>query len=226
MKIGLISDVHSNTPALDAVLDELEEKNVDKVLCAGDLVGYYTRPNEVVEEIRDREIPAVKGNHDEGVSGGSFRFNPKARKALEYSREKLSEKNREFLKQLPERKRFELGGLDVFMAHGSPRRPVSEYVMPRDADESLLDFFDDNPDVMVLGHTHKAFDREVNGTLFVNPGSVGKPRDGDPRPSYAVLDTEDVSVEHFRTGYDCDGFAEEVRSELGDELAEEVVDGR
>jgi putative phosphoesterase len=213
-------------PALEAVLSELEEKNVNKILCAGDLVGYYTRPKKVVEEIRDRGIPAVKGNHDEGVSGGSFRFNPKARKALKYSREKLSKENRKFLEELPERKRFERGGLDVFVAHGSPRRPLSEYLMPRDADESHRDFFNDNPDVVVLGHTHMAFNREVNGTLFMNPGSVGKPRDGDPRPSYAVLDTESRSVQHFRTLYDWKSFSEEVREKLGDELAEEVVDGR
>lgn len=226
MKIGLISDIHSNQPALEAVLKDLEKKDVEKVLCAGDLVGYYTRPEEVVEEIRKRNIPVVKGNHDQGVSGGSFRFNPKARKALEYSREKLSEKNKAFLRDLPERKKLELGGLNVFMAHGSPRRPVSEYVMPRDVNESLLGYFAENPDVIVLGHTHRAFEKEIGDTLFLNPGSAGKPRDGNPRPSYAVLDTEDSSIEHFRAEYDWEDFSEEVRRELGDELAGEVVNGR
>ncbi|MFB6174612.1 MAG: metallophosphoesterase [Candidatus Nanohalobium sp.] len=226
MKVGLISDIHSNMPALREVLSELKNRNVEKILCAGDLVGYYTRPNEVVEKIREEDITCVKGNHDQGVEGGEFRFNPKARKALRYSKEKLNHENKAFLRELDERKRIKLDNQDIFMAHGSPRRPVEEYVMPEDADKSSLSYFGEKPDVVMLGHTHKAFSKEVEGVKIVNPGSVGKPRDKDPRASFAVLDTESNSVEHFRTEYSKEKFAEEVRAELGDTLAEEILEGR
>lgn len=226
MKIGLVSDIHSNMPAMEKVISELEKRNVEKILCAGDLVGYYTRPNEVVDRIREKDITCVKGNHDQGIEGGEFRFNPKARKALRYSKEKLSHENQAFLRELDKRKRITLDDQDIFMAHGSPRRPVEEYVMPKNADKSLLNYFDEKPDTIVLGHTHKAFNKEVRGVKIVNPGSAGKPRDGDSRASFAVLDTGDNSVDRFRTEYDNGKLVNEVGEELGETLAEEIREGR
>jgi putative phosphoesterase len=226
MKIVLLSDIHSNVPALEKVLSELEKRSVEKILCAGDLVGYYTKPNEVVNSIRENNIICVKGNHDQGIEGGGFRLNPKARKALRYSKEELSRKNRAFLRELDKRKRITLDGQDIFMTHGSPRRPLEEYVMPEEADKSLLNYFDEKPITIVLGHTHKAFDKEVREFKVLNSGSAGKARDGDLKASFAVFDTGGNSVDRFRTEYDTEKLIKGVEKELEETLAEEIWEGR
>lgn len=226
MRLGLISDVHANRPALETVLDALDDAGVDELFCAGDLIGYYTWPNEVIDLLREREMTAVKGNHDAGISDTPVRFNSVARQALEWTREQLTDENRAFLAGLPETVRENIDGHDIYMVHGSPRRPLEEYVNGSSIGPAFIEScFEEAPDVCIMGHTHHPYSHKVDESLLVNPGSVGQPRDGDSRASYAVLDLEEMSVEHTRLEYDIDAVDEAVREHLPSTLGERLYHG-
>lgn len=225
MKVGIISDVHANLHALEAVLEELE---VEKIICAGDLIGYGTNPNEVIEELHEEDVEAVKGNHDaKAVHQIETKLNPSAELALEYNREDLKDENWEYLEQLPKSKRVEIDGVEIAIFHGSPQHELTEYVYRDEVDEEFLDeHLHEKPDLVVFGHTHAGFKKELEETTIVNPGSVGQPRDRNPDASYAVLDTEKMSVEIKRTSYDVDSAAEEVNKKFTERLAERLLEGR
>ncbi len=217
--IGLISDVHSNIEALNAVLEELDKRNVDKVFFAGDAVGYGPNPNECCELLK--EFPGVKGNHDHYCSSGAdlVRFSANARKALQWTRERLSDENREYLENLPLEN--ELLGGRIKLVHGSPDHPLWEYVYPDEKKSRLKKFVSDH-EVLVLGHTHVPFAIKLDEgpSLIVNPGSVGQPRDNNPLASYALLDLDEMNVRLKRTDYDKKLTAKKIRdSELPSELA-------
>ncbi|MFB6241526.1 MAG: metallophosphoesterase [Candidatus Nanosalina sp.] len=227
MRVAVVSDIHSNIEAFEAVMEDMPE--VDKVLCAGDLVGYGVDPDAVVDKVRERGIEPVKGNHDEKIVTyeNLDRFNRLARQALTYNRERISQENLEYLSQLPEKKSMSLGGSEVFMVHGSPRKPVEEYVREGDVTPEFLDScFDSEPDVLIMGHTHVPFVKKVSGTLVFNPGSVGQPRDSDPRASYALLDTETLEAEIHRVEYDVEKAAEKIREDLNPLLGDRLEKGR
>lgn len=225
MKIGLISDIHANKEALEAVLEEME---ADKVLCAGDLTGYGADPNEVIETIRDKEIMTVRGNHDaKAVHQLETAFNPSAELALEYNREYLEDENWEYLEDLPEMREQTFEDIDISILHGSPDEPLEGYVYRREVGKELIDEnFEKAPDVLVLGHTHVPFVKETENCVIVNPGSVGQPRDRNPKASYAVLDTEDMSVDIKRTTYDIEKAAEKVKEQFTSRLSERLREGR
>jgi putative phosphoesterase len=228
MKVGVISDIHSNIVALEAVLRALEEENVEKILCAGDLVGYYPFPEKTVSRIRDVEALCVLGNHDFGIVTETPReFNRMAKRALDWNRRNLSEENLVYLEDLPETRRLIVDDLDVFMAHGSPTHPVDEYVWEEDVNEGFLDLsFETIPDVLILGHTHRSYVKVVGETMCLNPGSVGQPRDGDSRASFGVIDTETYEIELHRMEYEIDWVAEETEEYLPRQLAERLYEGR
>lgn len=225
MKIGIVADIHANYEALEAVLEELE---VERIICGGDLVGYGTDPNKVIEEVREKDSEVVRGNHDAKlVHQLETRFNPAAELALEYNREYLEDENWEYLEELPDSKTFEIDGKEFAVFHGSPKHNLAEYVYQDEVDEEWLENnFEDAPDVIILGHTHVPFKKEIGGTLVVNPGSVGQPRDRNPDASYAVLDTDTMSVELKRTTYDVENAAEKVEKEFTGRLAERLREGR
>ncbi|MFB6203943.1 MAG: metallophosphoesterase [Candidatus Nanohaloarchaea archaeon] len=226
MKIGVISDIHSNRYALDAVLEKLS--GVDTVICAGDVTGYYLWPGEVIQRLKEEDIRSVRGNHDDAVATGlAFRFNPVARKAVDINRELLDDRELEYLKDLPDHMRWDLGGKDTYMVHGSPRRPISEYIYAGDVDRDFLDEnFDRKPRVLIMGHTHMPFAKNVGATLVLNPGSVGQPRDGDPRASYAILDTEKMEARVHRARYAIDEVVEEAGDRLPERLLQRLKKGR
>ncbi|MDY6788477.1 MAG: metallophosphoesterase family protein [Candidatus Nanohaloarchaea archaeon] len=231
MNLAVISDIHSNIEALNEVLKDLEGRELEGYICAGDLVGYYFHPNEVVETIRELDAVCVKGNHDNSAvqDVSPMRMNSMAGQAIRWNKNHLSDENQEFLEGLPLRREERLGGKKVFLAHGSPVSPLKEYVKPRYVDESFLDrcFHNDWPDILIMGHTHIPFEKKIGNTLVMNPGSVGQPRDGDPRASYAVLDTEEMSAEIMRRDYNLDKVAQEVKDEgLPDMLGERLREGR
>lgn len=228
MRIALISDIHSNAPALLSVLSDIDNRRVDSIFCAGDLVGYYAFPNKVVSEVKANEMECVRGNHDEAViTETPSDFNIRAKRAADWTRRNLSEQGHQFLRGLKSEYRERLDGVDVYMTHGSPVDPINEYVHQEDVTESLLQrWFETPPDVVVLGHTHTPMLVTVGGTSVVNPGSVGQPRDGNPDASYAVFDTDDVSIEFFRVPYDIDETAFETQKELPKRLADRLYEGR
>lgn len=228
MQIGVISDIHSNIVALEAVLRKLEEERPEKILCAGDLVGYYPFPDQTVSRIRDVEALCVLGNHDFGlITDTPHEFNRMAKRALDWNRRNLSEENLVYLEELPETRRLIIDNIDIFVAHGSPSHPIDEYIWEKDISEEFLDqSFETVPDVVILGHTHRPYVQIVGETVCLNPGSVGQPRDGDPRASFAVIDTESYEVNIHRVEYEIDWVAEETEEYLPRQLAERLYEGR
>ena len=200
MRLALISDPHANLPALEAVLRALDREGVDRIVCAGDLVGYNPWPNEVVALLRDRGVLAIRGNHDRAMLGGKMAaFNPIAAQALAWTATHLTSETMASLRRMEDRTRFVAGSKTVAVYHGSPRDD-DEYVYPENATEDLVRAA--GAEMVVLGHTHVPMYAAYPSGIVVNPGSVGQPRDDDPRAAYAVLDTttEDWRVE--RVAYD------------------------
>lgn len=195
MRLGVISDIHANRVALDAVLDALT--SVDHLVCAGDVIGYNPQPADCVEAVR-ASIPCVQGNHDRAIDAPEqYRSNTMAYEGLQYAADHLSEEQREWLRTLPESRTFLDGRVRMVHSHPTDRgRYVRPFQFP-----SLEPHLGDE-DVLILGHTHIQHHEEVDGTLVVNPGSVGQPRDRDPRAAFAVVDLEDRTVDEHRIEYD------------------------
>lgn len=208
MKVAVIADIHSNRPALEAVLRGIGD--VKEIYCLGDLVGYNPFPDEVVEKVRERGVRCVLGNHDHAVvTGNVFGFNPYAARAVLWTRKKMKEKNIAYLASLP----LELRN-SFYMVHGSPRRCLEEYVALDYPDEVLKSFFVmAQRSIVALAHTHVPYVRRLGDRLLFNPGSVGQPRDHDPRASYALLDVDKRQVEIKRVRYDVEDVVEAVTRE-------------
>lgn len=238
MRIAVLSDIHGNLVALEAVLRDVAGRSVEDLLHLGDLVGYGPRPDEVVDRVRREGITGVVGNYDlavchPDVEEGRARFlkpslSEVGRRTYLWTRERVRDETRAFLKALPAQLRVQEGEVDYLFTHASPERP-NEYLLPETPAERLRELFDaSGADVLVSGHTHLAGAREVDGRLLLNPGSVGKPKDGDPRASYLVLDTENgLQAEHVRVEFDVETVvAESVHSGLPPEQAESLRLGR
>jgi predicted phosphodiesterase len=239
MRIAVLSDIHSNLVALEAVLAHLG--TVDAVWHLGDVVGYGPEPDAVVERLTSTGAVGVRGNHDAAAAGGSEidYFNPEARAAMEWTRRRITGTTRDWLDALPERR---VEG-DITMVHGSPRDPIWEYVTSLAVARAGIAVM--TTTLGLHGHTHMpiAFavtdDRlEVtapsDGTrleledrvALVNPGSVGQPRDGDARASYLVLDPERRTIDWHRVGYDIDAVVTAMQAAgLPDRLAERLHHG-
>jgi len=213
VKIAVISDIHGNLIALNTVLEEIDNM---KILCCGDLVGYNPWPNEVVEVVIDNKIISVMGNHDFAtITGNTEDFNSIATGAIEWTREKIKKSNIKFLESLP----LNYKGENFLIVHGSPRDPLNEYVyLEHPYIGSFLEGI--RQDILILGHTHVPFVKKFSDKVIFNPGSVGQPRDGNPKASYAILDTEKKEVEIKRVSYNIKEVADKIIKEnLPEELA-------
>ncbi len=212
MKLAILSDMHGNLPALEAVLADLAGQEVDAIYHLGDLVGYNPFPNEVAARVRDLGLTGVVGNYDLAVAADvpdpiATYLNPAisemAKDIYRWTRARVSSETREYLLSLPERLTLEINGLGILLAHGSPRH-IREYLRPRLGDEELRPVLEAIPEaVLCTGHTHLPMVRQVGGKWLINPGSVGFPKDGDYRASYALVAVgEDLQVEIRRVDYD------------------------
>ena len=193
MRILLVSDIHANRAALDAV-----QEPHDICLCLGDLVEYGPDPGYCVEWARATATYAVRGNHDHGAvqqvavtATAGFKYLTMATR--QYTIDRLSPENRAYLAALPTSVMVTLGGLRFLLVHASPRDPMDEYV-PSTADAWATRLGGLSVDFVCVGHTHQQFALDVNGTTVVNPGSVGLQRDGDPRVRYAIIDNGNVEL--------------------------------
>jgi len=218
MLAGLIADVHSNAVALKAVLAKLDAAGIEKILHAGDIVGYNPYPDETIELFKKKKILSILGNHDRAlVTGDTSGFNPYAAAALRWTRNIMLPESVEYIRGLENIEHTDLEGTRIALVHGSPR-DFDEYIYPGDAEPGFLAAVDSS--ILVLGHTHIQFKREYPEGMIVNPGSVGQPRDGDPRAAFAVLDTGSGEVKLQRTGYDIEKVIEDMlASHLPEELA-------
>lgn len=221
MRLAIISDIHSNLPALEAVLEQIEGSDAEQVWCLGDLVGYGADPDECTRLVSERCAMSLVGNHDLAVLGEIevSAFSPAAADAVKWTQGEIDEATLEYLRDHgPADDSREVG-----LYHASPRDPVWEYVLAADQAAECLPI--QSGRVSLIGHSHVTLffvspegDSEVRGAhaeagtrlelgegrWLVNPGSVGQPRDGDPRAAWLELDTEAWTATYHRTEYDID----------------------
>jgi diadenosine tetraphosphatase ApaH/serine/threonine PP2A family protein phosphatase len=264
VRTAIISDIHANLEALTAVLTHIDTQRIDRIICLGDIVGYGPNPVECVDLITKRCEWSLMGNHDFGVLYEPTNFNAAAEQAAYWTRlqfEKEAEKDPEAAKRRWEflgRLRVRVIWDNFLCVHGTPRRPINEYLFPEDAINSpvkMQQIFDRIERVCLVGHTHVpgiftdepdfyppddvsgAYTLKSDEKAVINPGSVGQPRDLDPRASYAVLETPDEQsaangtvgrVEFFRLNYDVQTTVDRIRRipELSDWLGERLLEGR
>ncbi|AKB85499.1 metallophosphoesterase [Methanococcoides methylutens] len=223
MKLLIISDIHGNKAALDAVLSVPH----DEVICLGDLVDYGPDPAECIELIKKEDIPVIKGNHDNAVAsrvdcGCGYKYKHLSTATREYTWDQLDDSHMEFLRGLTMYIEKDLADKKMYFAHGSPRS-MYEYIKPDTPEDEVLEMIEGlEADFIVVGHSHLPFVRHVGDVTIINPGSVGQPRDGDIRASCAVFDTDNYSVEIIRCEYDLETMCQRIRGSMphADELIE------
>ncbi len=233
--VAVITDIHANLPALVAALDRIDELGIEQVYCGGDLVGYGPHPNEVCALIAEREIPTIYGNYDYAIARdledcGCAYITPHDRElgqqSVIWTLAHTDAASKDFMRELPFDLRFPVGATGVHLVHGSPRK-VNEYLF-EDKPASLYERLAaaETDEVLVFGHTHKPWVHSYGGVLFVNCGSVGKPKDGDPRGAFAILAATETGVEVTieRVEYDAEAVALEVAaSGLPAEYADKLL---
>jgi predicted phosphodiesterase len=242
VRIAVISDIHGNWHAFEAVLADVEHERVDEVWCLGDIVGYGPQPNRCVEETRARADFCLIGNHDLAAIGrvSLDDFSPDAAVSARWTADELDDSSRSFLEQLEPQ--GERPGVQLF--HGSPRDPVWEYILSEPSVRAALDHT--TAGLVLVGHSHIPIalllsngdtlagglakggsDIELtDGRWLLNPGSVGQPRDGDPRAAYLLIDLEHRRAHFRRVPYDIESTQAEIRRQgLPDALAARLAEG-
>ena len=240
MTTAFISDIHGNLEALDAVLAEIDRRGPKRVICLGDIVGYGASPNECLARVRERCEIVLLGNHDAAASGGpeAARFNIYARVAAEWTAKTLTRDNREYLQRLPLTSSEE----SFFLVHASPACPRDwEYLLDRFDAEPQFHYFTEP--VCFIGHTHQpavymadpggckslpvsdlTFDPDRR--YIVNVGSVGQPRDHDPRACFVLFHEPAGQIEFVRVPYDIEGAQAKIRAaQLPEVLAARLATG-
>ncbi len=256
--LAIISDIHSNVEALTAVLDDIAQRGIQEIWCLGDVVGYGPQPKECLDFVRSRCKMTLMGNHDFAVLYEPTKFNIGAESACFWTRQqfeqepdtKLRAERWEFLGELPIKYEFDgraLGLGRLTCVHGSPRRPVNEYIFPDDVynnPNKVQGLFDRFENLCFVGHTHVPgvflpapdfytpdevegmFEVDASSKVLINVGSVGQPRDRDPRASYVIL--REGLVEFIRVPYDVDAAMKKIHAvqELDDYLGTRLKEGR
>ncbi len=226
MKIALFSDIHANLPAWESFVEDLEKVQPDSVYCLGDLVGYNIWPNEVVNSIRNMRIPTIAGNHDAVIGI------PTDKASGKYTNNVIGASEKAYLQSLPAHIKldfhFENGPVSVLLVHGSPKKN-NEYLREDTDEDYLLSLMEEAAvDILCFGHTHIQFHKVLKGKdgrykHCINLGSLGKPKDGDPRGCYAVLafdvqtnllDKDGISVTFNRVAYDVERAAAAIESSV------------
>lgn len=219
MEVAVISDVHANRVALDAVLADMDD--VDAIVCAGDVVGYNPWPGDCVDVLREHDITSISGNHDRMLcSGRNFAGNGMAQAGIRHARAELNDVQRGWLERLPEERTLFDGR--VKLVHGHPSDP-DRYTYPEQFGDHLLG----DEDVLIMGHTHVQHAESYDDGVVVNPGSVGQPRDRDPRAAYAVVDLDTLDVDLRRVEYDVVRVTDAITTAgLPERSGERLRDGR
>jgi diadenosine tetraphosphatase ApaH/serine/threonine PP2A family protein phosphatase len=245
VRVAAITDIHSNLPALEAVLEAIEATDVEEIWCLGDVLGYGVEPDACADLVRERCATCLVGNHDLAVLGGLdiSSFSEAAAVAVEWTRDNVAERTLEFLRELqPDGER---SGIGLF--HASPRDPIWEYVLSGEQADAGMDA-SPRP-ISLIGHSHVAlfFNRPAGrreetrgaqasdgalldlsgGEWLLNPGSVGQPRDGDPRAAWLELDTEEETARFHRVDYEIERAAAPIaKAGLPSRLAERLYTGQ
>jgi diadenosine tetraphosphatase ApaH/serine/threonine PP2A family protein phosphatase len=243
MRFAVVADIHSNLEAFQAVLEEIDRIGVDQIFSLGDIVGYNANPNECVDIIRERGVLSVLGNHDAAICGleDAWFFRAAARRAVDWTQERLRDEHKEFLKELPEEMSFDSVYLGV---HGSPTSKDDYIIDWLDAMRQLEYLEGRSIDICFFGHSHrpaifsekgsnhsldtaKVHTLGLDNRYFINPGAVGQPRDKDWRAAFCIVDSERMTVELHRVPYDIDTCCEKLREAgLPHELARRLRKGK
>jgi len=199
MRVAVLADVHGNLHALQAVLDDAWAEKADRVLCAGDLVGYGPFPNEVIALLRQHDVKCTIGDYDDAVAfdrphpPAPWLSPAVADLAFLWTRVHLDSRTRAWLRRLLPKVRLEVGPCRLMITHGSPRDLQESLGTETDEDILREITYQTKANLIVSGHAHVPSYRVINAVIFVNAGSVGQPRDGDPRGAYALLDIDPVT---------------------------------
>jgi putative phosphoesterase len=235
MKAALLGDVHANLPALEAVLSHARQQNVSEIWNVGDFVGYGAYPNEVITLLRKYETKSIIGNYDLKVlhfpdKKAKWRKSKRTEKytAFKWAYKNLKASNRRYLSELSEELRLHVAGWHILLVHGtqfSNEEPLTPFT-PNERLEELACMA--QADIIICGHSHQPFVRQVDNTWFINTGSVGRPGNGDPRACYAVLELTpgNLSVNHYRLEYDVAQAAAAIRQQgLPEVFAQMILQG-
>jgi len=222
MRILLISDLHGNLEALNAVIENVQ---YDMVVCMGDLVDYGPDPGAIIDWVRKNDVPVIRGNHDNAVGfmvdcGCGYKYKHLSVATREYTWNVLSEADMDFLRGMPLTRDLDIGGLKLKMVHGSPQS-FFDYLYPDIAPEKLAEYTAEiSSDYLLTGHTHFTAILKSPTTTVLNPGSTGQPRDNDWRASCMVLDTTSRTPEIIRLEYDIDATCRKINDGMphADEL--------
>lgn len=225
--LTIFGDIHGNLAALEAVFADMDERALENRYCLGDLVGYGTFPNEVVAMIREREIPTIMGNYDQGVGNSSDDCGcaykaeadrKRGEQSIAWTNDHTADDHKAYLRALAAHIPLQLGELKVLLVHGSPRK-INEYMYedrPDDYFERIMDGVD--ADVLVCGHTHLPYHKVLpSGRQIVNAGSVGKPKDNNRDACYVKLSAtgSNLDVEFIRVPYDVEQTAQAIEATAG-----------
>ncbi len=236
MKWALFSDIHGNIRALDRVFEEIDQEKPDKIFCLGDLVGYGANPNEVIDRLREREIPTIMGNYDDGVGydrddcGCAYTTKEDrdlGDRSLAWSKAAVIPENKNYLRKLPSQIRETVNGWDVLLVHGSPRK-INEYLFADRPEERVAPMLKKTgAGIVICGHTHLPYHKNIEGIHLINTGSVGKPKSGSPEADYVIIDfAEELEVFFRKVEYDWKAAAEDIiRAGLPEKFARQVRTG-
>jgi putative phosphoesterase len=222
MRLLIISDIHGNKEALDAVM----AVSHDDAICLGDLVDYGPSPDKCIDVLVEKKIPTIKGNHDNAVAfrmdcGCGYAYKHLSQSTREYTWNVLNDAHLEFLRKLPMDIRREENGKKLYFTHGSPLS-FYDYIKPDTPEETIKELITGvSADFLFMGHSHLPFVRKVADVTLVNPGSVGQPRDGDTRASCAIFDTDTFQAEIIRVEYDMEVVFDKIRKNMSN--AEELI---
>lgn len=235
MRFAVIGDIHSNSYALKSVLEDIKLKNVDFIISTGDLVGYFMYPNEVIELLKKNKVLVVQGNHDKAIAQGDkivdisvFSESEIQKNASEiYTNYVLTDENRDFLNDLPQSIKLKKGKFGILIVHGSPRK-IDEYLYE---DETILKEISENfeENVIISGHTHIPYVKDIGEKCFINSGSVGKPKHGNPNSTYVILSIAEENLECSieEVEYNYEKIVEDIKNNKGisDKLISMIREG-
>ncbi len=233
-KIAVISDVHANLTALRSVLSDMHNKGINRIFCLGDLVGYYSQPIPTIHLALARCEVVIKGNQDNSAALGEIpeHYRSESIKPIEFTNQNLTIHERKILHSLPlmHTEECKKQKKKIMFIHGGPEYPLDQYIYP-DMMDSINDSFEFMDligiDALFIGHTHIPFKAEKNDRIICNPGSIGQPRDGDPRASYVIYDIEKHSIDFFRVEYDLTATINGVKKHhFASELSERLLIGK
>ncbi len=237
MRFAIIGDIHSNKFALESVLNDIKIKEVDFIVSTGDLVGYLPFPNEVIEMMRYNKVLVVQGNHDkrigdskcidDNIINNMLEEEIQNKASLAFTNWIISDKNRKYLKNLPKMLKMSCGELEILIVHGS-NREIDEYLYE---DEEYLTNISKTlkEDILVCGHTHIPYYLQIDNKHFINVGSVGKPKHGDSRATYVIINIEDGKVENeiIKVSYDINNMVKAIKENnmISDKLIPMIEEG-